>query len=179
MRCIDDELPFVVPQNWCYARLSSITEIIMGASPNGASINNNASGIEFHQGKICFTDKIIGHSNTFTNNPVKVAKENSLLLCVRAPVGEVNITDRCLCIGRGLSAVSALDKMKIEFMFYWIHNFKKVLLQRATGSTFMAITADIVKNVIVPLPPLGEQNRICDAIDKMFNMLNTIEEILK
>jgi len=179
VRCIDDELPFVVPQNWCYARLSSITEIIMGASPNGASINNNASGIEFHQGKICFTDKIIGHSNTFTNNPVKVAKENSLLLCVRAPVGEVNITDRCLCIGRGLSAVSALDKMKIEFMFYWIHNFKKVLLQRATGSTFMAITADIVKNVIVPLPPLGEQNRICDAIDKMFNMLNTIEEILK
>lgn len=150
----------------------------MGSSPNGASINNDGAGIEFHQGKICFTDKIIRHSNTFTNSPVKIAKENSLLLCVRAPVGEVNITDRCLCIGRGLAAISVLDKMKIDFLFYWLQSFKKSLLQKATGSTFVAITADTVKSIVIPLPPLEEQNSICEAIDKIFTMLDTIEQSL-
>lgn len=169
---------FEIPQGWCYTRLSSISEIIMGSSPNGTSINRKGNGMEFHQGKICFTDKIIGHSISFTDKSVKLAKENSLLLCVRAPVGEVNITDRCVCIGRGLAAISPLSKMKTEFLFYWLQSFKKVLLQKATGSTFVAITADTVKNICIPLPPLEEQNRICKAIDKIFTMLYTIEQSL-
>ena len=176
--CIDGEMLFEIPQGWCYTRLSSISEIIMGSSPNGTSINRKGNGMEFHQGKICFTDKIIGHSISFTDKSVKLAKENSLLLCVRAPVGEVNITDRCVCIGRGLAAISPLSKMKTEFLFYWLQSFKKVLLQKATGSTFVAITADTVKNICIPLPPLEEQNRICKAIDKIFTMLYTIEQSL-
>ena len=176
--CIDGEVLFEIPQGWCYTRLSSISEIIMGSSPNGTSINRNGNGMEFHQGKICFTDKIIGHSISFTDKSVKLAKENSLLLCVRAPVGEVNITDRCVCIGRGLSAISPLSKMQTEFLFYWLQSFKKVLLQKATGSTFVAITADTVKNICIPLPPLEEQNRICKAIDKIFVVLDIIEQSL-
>ena len=176
--CIDGEMPFEIPQDWCYTRLSSISEIIMGSSPNGTSINRNGNGIEFHQGKICFTDKIIGHSSSFTDKSVKLAKENSLLLCVRAPVGEVNITDRCVCIGRGLAAISPLSKMQTEFLFYWLQSLKKVLLQKATGSTFVAITADTVKNIYIPLPPLEEQNRICKVIDKIFTILDTIEQSL-
>ena len=176
--CIDGEMLFEIPQSWCYTRLSSISEIIMGSSPNGTSINRNGNGIEFHQGKICFTDKIIGHSSSFTDKSVKLAKENSLLLCVRAPVGEVNITDRCVCIGRGLAAISPLSKMQTEFLFYWLQSLKKVLLQKATGSTFVAITADTVKNTCIPLPPLEEQNRICKAIDKIFTILDTIEQSL-
>ena len=176
--CIDGEMPFEIPQGWCYTRLSSISEIIMGSSPNGNSINRNGNGIEFHQGKICFTDKIIGHSSSFTDESVKLAKENSLLLCVRAPVGEVNITDRCICIGRGLAAISPLSKMQTEFLFYWLQSLKKVLLQKATGSTFVAITADTVKNICIPLPPLEEQNRICEVIDKIFVVLDIIEQSL-
>lgn len=176
--CIDGEVLFEIPQGWCYTRLSSISEIIMGSSPNGTSINRNGNGMEFHQGKICFTDKIIGHSISFTDKSVKLAKENSLLLCVRAPVGEVNITDRCVCIGRGLAAISPLSKMQTEFLFYWLQSFKKVLLQKATGSTFVAITADTVKNICIPLPPLEEQNRICKAIDKIFVVLDIIEQSL-
>ena len=50
--CIDDELPFEIPDNWCWARLSSFTEVIMGSSPRSQDICRDSNYTEFHQGKI-------------------------------------------------------------------------------------------------------------------------------
>lgn len=67
----------------------------MGQSPDGDTIiENTEKGIEFHQGKIFFTDTYISRSNKNTINPKKKAPKQSILMCVRAPVGNVNITDR-------------------------------------------------------------------------------------
>ena len=101
----EDEIPFDIPENWCWCRLGEITEITMGQSPEGINVGETVQGMEFHQGKIFFTDKIIGKSNQQTSEITKVAKENSILLCMRAPVGKINITDREICIGRGLSLI--------------------------------------------------------------------------
>src|SRR5699024_12789088 len=60
------------------------------------------NGIEFHQGKKFFGEQYILNSNQFTTHPTKIVEPNTIILCVRAPVGTVNITDRSLCIGRGL-----------------------------------------------------------------------------
>ena len=175
---ISDEIPFDIPNSWSYVKLSDVSGITMGSSPSGTSINNNGVGIEFHQGKICFSDKVIAHSDKFTDNPVKLSKENSVLLCVRAPVGEVNITDRVLCIGRGLASIYPLANIKAEFLFYWMQNFKSILNAKATGSTFVAITADTVKDLIIPIPPLPEQERILYAINKAITIIDEIEKSL-
>ena len=175
---ISDEIPFDIPETWRYVKLSDVSEITMGSSPSGTSINNNGVGIEFHQGKICFSDKVIAHSDKFTDNPVKLSKENSVLLCVRAPVGEVNITDRVLCIGRGLASIYPLANIKAEFLFYWMQNFKTILNTKATGSTFVAITADTVKDLIIPIPPLQEQERILYVINKTIAIIDEIEKSL-
>lgn len=99
----------------------------MGSSPNGTTINKSNNGIEFHQGKLAFTDKIISNSENVTTSPSKIAPANSVLLCVRAPVGEVNITDREICIGRGLAAVTPLGDIVVDFLFYWLQTCKNHL----------------------------------------------------
>ena len=87
-----------LPQGWAYCQLSNVLKITMGQSPKGDSLNNKR-GIEFHQGKICFSDKFLLESGIFTNEPTKIAEPNSILLCVRAPVGVVNITKNQICMG--------------------------------------------------------------------------------
>ena len=47
-----------LPQGWAYCQLSNVLKITMGQSPKGDSLNNKR-GIEFHQGKICFSDKFL------------------------------------------------------------------------------------------------------------------------
>ena len=176
--CIDHKLPFTLPDGWTWCVLPEIAEIIMGSSPDGTTINNSNEGIEFHQGKIFFTNKMLNPSDKSTTQPSKIAPKDSVLLCVRAPVGELNITDRSICIGRGLASIHPYHYIDAEWLFYWLQTYKGYLNMKATGSTFVAITADIVKTILMPLPPLKEQVEILKTINKVFFIVDLIEKSL-
>ena len=176
--CIDHKLPFTLPDGWTWCVLPEIAEIIMGSSPDGTTINNSNEGIEFHQGKIFFTNKMLNPSDKSTTQPSKIAPKDSVLLCVRAPVGELNITDRSICIGRGLASIHPYHYIDAEWLFYWLQTYKGYLNMKATGSTFVAITADIVKTILMPLPPLKEQEEILKTINKVFFIVDLIEKSL-
>ena len=149
----------------------------MGQSPKGVSINKD-SGIEFHQGKLYFSDKYLQSSNIFTTEETKIAEANSLLLCVRAPVGIVNITKNKICIGRGLCSLKPL-KGNINFYFYLLQTLQKSFENQATGTTFKAISCDVVKNEVIRLPPIAEQQRIVDKIEELFSVLDNIQNALE
>ncbi len=161
-----------------WARLNACFNVVMGSSPNGNSITNNYDGLEFHQGKICFSHMWLQQSNIYTSDPSKVAPAGSVLLCVRAPVGAVNITDREICIGRGLASISPVCKMTSLFAYYWISTLQSDFIKKATGSTFIAITADTVKEQLLPIPPLEEQFKIVDIIECLYKQSNAVMESL-
>ncbi len=166
-----------LPQGWAYCKLSDMLRITMGQSPKGDSLNNKR-GIEFHQGKICFSDKFLLKSDIFTDEPTKIAESNSILLCVRAPVGVVNITKRQICIGRGLCALTPL-KGNIDFYFYLLQTLQDSFENQSTGTTFKAISGEIIKNKNFALPPLTEQQRIVQKIKELFSVLDNIQKALE
>ena len=175
------DILFSIPNSWTWSRLSEVVKIIMGQSPDGDDVydtekENNA--YEFHQGKICFTEKYISPSGKWCKNPPRIANIGSLLVCVRAPIGDVNITQRQIGIGRGLAAIAGYVEIKTDFLYYWILAHKKNLIDKGTGSTFKAITSNVIKDLIIPLPPLAEQQRIVAKIEHLFATLKTIEESL-
>lgn len=172
--CIDDEIPFNISEKWEWTRFGNVFDITMGQSPSGESLNKSKDGIEFHQGKILFTNEYLDVSNTYTNKPTKIAEENSLLLCVRAPVGIVNITKRNICIGRGLCSIKPLGNMPLLFFFYVIQTLKSDFEDRATGSTFKAISREIIYNELIPIPPIEEQKRIVEKIEAILPKLETL-----
>ena len=176
--CIDHKLPHTIPEGWSWCYLPNIAEIVMGSSPDGTTINTCDQGMEFHQGKIFFTNKYLDTSDKSTTQPSKIASGSSVLLCVRAPVGELNITEREICIGRGLAAIHPYSNINIEWLFYWLQTYKNYLNTKATGSTFVAITADVVKSILIPLPPLNEQKNILLTINSVFATIDLIEKSL-
>ena len=167
IRDISDEIPFEIPESWEWCRLGTVFHLIMGQSPKGDEVFEGKNGIEFHQGKIYFGKRNIDISNQSTNKPTKIAPANSVLLCVRAPVGKVNIANREICIGRGLCAVIPLDKISVDFTFFWLLTLENEFVKKATGTTFTAITGEIVNNQLIPLPPIEEQHRIVAKIEEL------------
>ena len=166
-----------LPQGWSKCHLKDVLSIRMGQSPHGETINHT-NGIEFHQGKLCFSEIFVQHSNIYTSKPTKVAEEDSLLLCVRAPVGIVNIVERKVCIGRGLCALKPKEG-NTKFYFYWLQTLQDTFEHKATGTTFKAIFGDIVKNEYIMLPPLAEQQRIVQKIEELFSALDNIQKALE
>lgn len=176
-----------IPKGWEVKKLGEICEITMGQSPKGENVFENSqslNGLEFHQGKICFTDKFISKSKFITSDIRKIAEVGSILLCVRAPVGVINLTERKIAIGRGLCALKA-NNQNNNFLYYYLLGLKQYFESKATGSTFSAITLNIVKNCEIPLPPLSEQKAITDKLDDSFakienaitNLINAKENL--
>jgi len=173
----DEEKPFEIPESWEWVRLGDVALLNMGQSPSGDTVNDK-EGMEFHQGKIYFGDKYLNKSNKYTTAPKKIAQPGDILLSVRAPVGAINITDRKVCIGRGLCAISSLGTMPNDYYFYFIKAFEEYLVENATGTTFSAVTASTVNEMKLPLPPVEEQERIVKKLDAIMNMLDELESQL-
>ena len=171
---ITEEIPFSIPDSWTWSRLSGVVKIIMGQSPDGNDVfeaEKEDNAYEFHQGKIYFTEKYISPSGKWCKNPPRIANIGSLLVCVRAPIGDVNIVRRQIGIGRGLAAIIGYAKIKTDFLYYWILAHKKNLIEKGTGSTFKAITLDVLKDLIIPIPPLAEQKRILSRIELLYDKI--------
>ena len=174
-RCIEDEIPFEIPESWAWVRLGNFTNIIMGQSPDGNSVGTCNSGIEFHQGKIFFSERFLRYSEQKTSAPKKIVYANSVLISVRAPVGAINITDRQICIGRGLAGIVLFQSLPKELLFFFLLCFANDFNKKATGSTFAAITGDVLKNQLFPLPPLAEQHRIVEKLEAVLGNVDTID----
>ena len=174
--CIDDEIPFEIPKNWIWYRLNVFANIIMGQSPKGEFVVDNGEGIEFHQGKLFFGEKYLNESDKSTIKPSKISPRNSILLCVRAPVGVINICDREICIGRGLTSIKPFIDDCFNYLYYFLLTQEIRYKSKATGSTFKAIKKEIVENTLIPAPPLNEQKRIVDKIEALLPLIDEYGE---
>lgn len=174
----EDEIPFEIPESWEWVRISNVINVIMGQSPDGSDVydaKEDSNSYEFHQGKICFTEKYIASSGKWCKNPSRIANIGNLLICVRAPIGDVNITQRQIGIGRGLAAMEGQGGIKTLFLYYWMLAHKRCLVDQGTGSTFKAITVEVLKNQPIPLPPLAEQRRIVAKIEELFKGIDKLK----
>lgn len=170
----DDEKPFDIPESWEWVRLGDAANIIMGQAPKGTTVNELGEGIEFHQGKTEFTDKIIGKSLKYTTSDNKIIDDKYIIMAVRAPVGDVNLLNRKISIGRGLAGIMPYVSNK-EYIFYYLDSIKSYFEANSTGSTFKAINGNTIKNAPIPLPPLSEQSRIAAKIAQLFALLRKVE----
>ena len=167
-----------VPEDWEVVRLGDegYFKIIMGQSPPSSTYNENKNGLPFLQGCAEF-EEIYPKPQLYTSKPLKIAEDGDLLISVRAPVGEINITPFKLCIGRGLAAIRPNnEKVNKFFIFYYLKMIRSKLEQLGKGSTFKAITKNDLENLKIPLPPLEEQKAIAEILSKIDKVIQLKKE---
>lgn len=160
-------------------RLDQIAEVTMGQSPDSSSYNSVGKGIPFYQGKTEFTDKYIGQPSTWCTSPTRIAKENDILMSVRAPVGNVNIATEECCIGRGLSSIRPQNGFNSEFIFEALEQKKEELENKATGSTFKAINKDIVLSIQIPNTSISIQKEYSNFVKQIDKSKLIIQKALE
>ena len=165
---MDNYKPHVeIDPSWEMVELGEVCSIIMGQSPDSKFYNRNKNGVEFHQGNICFSDKLLKESKVWTEKYNKVARKDSIVMSVRAPVGKLNITPRDVAIGRGLCSIENNSKLlKNSFLFYMLSLNKDKILSVSQGSTFDNINKSQILKLKIPLPPLETQQKIVKEINQ-------------
>lgn len=166
-----------LPDKWSWVQMGEVFYIILGQSPPSSTYNEVKKGLPFFQGSKEFRERypII---QKWCSEPKKIAEKNDVLISVRAPVGDVNIAPEKCCIGRGLSAIRALAGVKPLYVYHLIEFIRSDLESKGTGSTFNAITGDVLRSQIIPLPPLDEIDEIVENIEMSFSIFKRIEKNL-
>ena len=146
--------------------LHTIVEIIMGQSPPGSSYNTLGEGIPFLQGNAEFGD-VYPVATKYTTEPKRIAPKASLLISVRAPVGDINVADKEYCIGRGLAAIVPNINVSVNYLENYLLYSKNLLETNSTGSTFKAINKDNLNNLNVKMPDSSKVFVIENNLDKI------------
>ena len=167
---------------WATASLGTVATIKMGQSPPSRTVNEDGNGLPFIQGNAEF-----GLRNPlpvkFCTKPQKQAQPSDILLSVRAPVGALNLADKPLCIGRGLSAITATG-VEVPFLWHALRWKVSDLVRVSQGSTFAAVNKADLCGLEIPFPPSTEQREIAailssvdDAIEKTQAVIDQVQVV--
>ncbi|MEB3281948.1 MAG: restriction endonuclease subunit S [Lyngbya sp.] len=154
-------------KNWINATIGDLCKVIAGQSPQSKYYNTDGVGLPFYQGKKEFGDKFISTPQKWTTKITKEAEPGDILMSVRAPVGPINFAIEKICIGRGLAAIRAGQKIDRNFLFYGLLS-KQDEIKGTEGAVFASINQTQIKNIKFAYPPLSEQQRIVEILDKTF-----------
>lgn len=166
---VDSELG-MIPEGWKVGTLSDIANVIMGQSPKGTSYNERGDGIVFYQGRADFGNRYPS-VRLFTTEPTRYAEPFSVLLSVRAPVGDINIAVEKCCIGRGLASIYSKTGHQ-SFVLYTMFSLKKELDKfNSEGTVFGSINRSSIESLKIVIPPIGFMDKFEHLVSKIDNML--------
>lgn len=164
-----------IPYDWDLIKIKFIFETTMGQSPDSEKCNDKQLGFPFLQGKAEFGE-VHPEPTRYCTEPKKMSKKNDILLSVRAPVGEMNISNTEYVIGRGLCALTPRNVLN-EYSFYSLKTAIEGLKVLSTGSTFDAVSMDDIKNLHLVIPPINIQKRVANYLkEKTVGIDNLISD---
>ena len=137
--------------------IGEIAEIVMGQSPKSEFYNNNGDGVPFLQGNRTFGD-LYPTFDTYTTNPTKTAKAGDIIMSVRAPVGDLNITPVDMCLGRGVCALRMKNGNQ-SYLFYLLKHNVKTLINRESGTVFGSVNYKDIASLVVDYEENEEEQR--------------------
>ena len=185
-RCIDDEIPFEIPENWCWTRLSTMIGIQRGASPRpkGSPEYWSSERTPHHWIKISditkYTQKnFLYDTDEFltdlgTTKSVFVDSDY-LITAASGSLGKIAKLNISGYIYDGLMCMCFKNtSLEMDYIIILIQAMVELLLSLSTGTAWKNITTDILKNLLVPLPPLSEQKRIVEKQRELFDKISLI-----
>lgn len=146
-------------------KLGDVCQITMGQAPSGSFYNEKGQGYALIAGAGDFGQKK-PIPKKYTTKASKLSKLGDIILCIRATIGDLNWSDKEYCLGRGVAGLRGKESLDQGFLWHCLNYNRNVLSSKGTGSTFKQISRNHIEELIIPLPPIEEQRRIADILDK-------------
>ncbi len=174
-----------LPNDWLPFKLGEISSIIGGGTPSSFVKVYWNGDINW------YTPTEIGNSKYSYESIRKITKVGydncsanmlpigSILLTTRAGIGDISILMNEGCTNQGFQSFIAKEFIDNEFLYYLISTLKSTFLKNASGSTFLEISPNKIKAILVSIPPTKtEQTAIATALSDADALISSIEKLI-
>ena len=160
-RCIDDELPFEIPENWCWCKIGTIFTLQAGKNIQAAEIHENP----FTDSHPCYGGNgirgYVASSNRTGDYPI-IGRQGALCGNINRATGEFYATEHAVC-------VEIYSQISVAWACLFLTALN--LNQYATATAQPGLAVANINEVYIPLPPLAEQHRIVQRIEELLPLV--------
>ena len=175
---ITDEIPFEIPNNWAWTRLSYVANIYTG---NSISETEKKAKYTNVVGRYYIGTKDVGFdNNVFYNNGIaiprkyeqdfRIAPKDSILMCIEGGSAgrKIAMSNQDVCFGNKLCCFASFIEMG-KYIYYYLQSpsFTDMFNQNKAG-IIGGVSLAKVKGILIPLPPLKEQLHIINRLDELY-----------
>ena len=167
VKCIDDEIPFEIPQGWEWCRLKHMCSMQAGKNISASEIYDEKSVL--HPYRCVGGNGLRGFTNTFNaeGHFAIIGRQGALCGCLNIESGKFYATEHAVVVN-GFGIISSL------FIYYFFTALN--LNQYATATAQPGLAVSNIAEVFIPLPPLPEQLRIVSKIEKLLPLVKTYKQ---
>ena len=167
VKCIDDEIPFEIPQGWEWCRLKHMCSMQAGKNISASEIYDKKSVL--HPYRCVGGNGLRGFTNTFNaeGHFAIIGRQGALCGCLNIESGKFYATEHAVVVN-GFGIIPSL------FIYYFFTALN--LNQYATATAQPGLAVSNIVEVFIPLPPLPEQLRIVSKIEKLLPLVKTYEQ---
>ena len=182
--CIDDELPFEIPNGWIWCNLSMMGQTNIGLTYSPADIDPNGIMVlrssNIINSQLDFSDLVKVNTNIRDSQYVK---NNDILICARN--GSKALVGKCALIENlnekaSFGAFMAIYRTAFyRYVFYFLQTsvFREIFYD-GNSTAINQLTQAMIKSARIPLPPIEEQNRITICLKECYKAIDQIEKSL-
>ena len=179
----EEEIPFDIPENWCWCRLGEIGDWKAGSTPSRSNpelYNGNIPWLktgDLTDGDIneipeCISKKAL-ESCSMRLNPIG----SVLIAMYGATIGKLGILKIEATTNQACCACVPYNGIYNKYLFYYLMSQKKDFTEKAEGGAQPNISREKLVVHLLPLPPYEEQKRIVDTIEKMLPLCEKLGEL--
>ncbi|WP_141080880.1 restriction endonuclease subunit S [Campylobacter lanienae] len=174
----EDEIPFEIPESWCWCRLSNLCNLYTGNSINETEkklkYTNIKDGWVYIGTKDVGFDQTINYDNgikiPFEKDTFRIAPKNTVLMCIEGGSAgrKIAFTNQDVCFGNKLCCFNPYKYEVEKFLFYFLQStvFIDAFKDNING-IIGGVSINKIKEMLFPLPPLAEQEKIVEIIEQM------------
>ena len=171
---VDEEIPFEIPRNWCWVRLGNVISLKSGQDLTPSKYQSIRGGIPYITGASNFSFGTI-NIERWTLEPQSIAYNGDLLITCKGTIGEMAfLNEEKAHIARQVMAITSSDVVELAYVKLFL-DWYIVELKSMAKSLIPGISREMVLNSLFPLPPLSEQKRIVEKIEKLLPLCETLE----
>ena len=171
-RCIDDEIPFDIPDNWCWVRLGTLFQHNTGKALN--SSNKIGTKLTYITTSNLYWDKFILDNlkeMPFTDAEVEKCTviKDDLLVCEGGDIGRAAIWnyDFPMRIQNHIHRLRSYIPVNVKFYYYIFYLYKHMGLIGGKGIGIQGLSSNAIHQLLFPLPPSNEQHKIVEKIEAL------------
>lgn len=178
-RCIDDGIPFEIPDSWLWVRLGTIFQHNTGKALNAA--DKNGTKLPYITTSNLYWDSFVLNKLKemfFTEAEIEkcTVKKGDLLVCEGGDIGRAAIWpyNETMRIQNHIHRLRPYYPVCVRYFYFLFYLYKGSGLIGGKGIAIQGLSSNSIHNLLFPLPPINEQYRIVEAIDKAFEIAKAL-----